>query len=305
MSEAAATAPGRPAFDIAAAIALEEIAPDRFTAVATGGQLVRPFGGHILAIALGAAQRTAPEGRRAASTHSYFVRGARIDRPFDLRIERDSDGRSFSHRRVFLEQDGRLILTLSAMFQERAEGAEQQAAMPDVPAPETLAPQDAIIADALAGMPPHRSVFWDRDIGIDFRSVEPFHTYDPPPRPARQNFWFRIKRQLSDDPAEHQRMLAYASDFYLMHTGLMPLAIGWCDPDLQDVSLDHAMWFHRPFRADDWLLYAMDSPFSGGARTLARGSFFTRDGMLVASVAQEGLIRLTSGRIEPVEKAQP
>lgn len=283
----------RPSLDVVAAIALTPAGPDRFTAEPTGGRLIRPFGGHVLAITLAAAQATVAPGRPVASSQTYFVGSARVDRPFDLDVTRDSDGRSFSHRRVTLRQDGKLIATLAAMFHQPEPGAQQQAVMPDVPPPESLRPQDDLIEEALPGMPPHRFVFWDRDVGVDFRSVEPFVTYDPPPRPAIQTLWFKIRQPLSDDPAEHQRMLTYASDFYFMHTGLRPLGIGWCDPKLMDVSLDHSMWFHQPFRADDWLLFAMDSPYSGGARTLARASIFTRDGRLVASIAQQGLIRLT------------
>src|ERR1700754_3253498 len=141
-------------------------------------------------------------------------------------------------------------------------------------------------------MPSHRVAFWKRDIGIDFRSVEPFVTVNPPKAPPHRALWFRFKKPLGDDPAEHQRMLAYASDLYLMHTGFLPLGLSWSDPRLQDVSLDHALWFHQRFRADEWLLYVMDSPFMGGARTLGRGTIFTREGQLVASVAQEGLARL-------------
>jgi acyl-CoA thioesterase-2 len=293
MTKMAAVADHQP-FDIEAAIALVEIGADRFRAAPVAGGLVRPFGGHVLALALSAAQRTVVAERPVVSAHSYFVRSARIDRPLDLQVTRESDGRSFSHRRVTIEQDGRLILTQTALFHQPENGGHQQAIMPDVPAPETLPRQQDVVDAIMPTLNSLRVAFWGRDLGIDFRSVEPYISHDPPVRPAFQNFWFRITAPVPDDPATHQRLLTYASDYYLMHTGLLPLGISWCDADLQDISLDHTIWFHEPFRADEWLLYAMDSPWSGGARTLARGSFFTRDGRLVASIAQEGLIRMTA-----------
>lgn len=270
----------------------DEVAPDVFTVPPTGGPLERLFGGHVLAQALATAQRSAPAGRLVHSCHAYFVRAGRVDRPIRFTVHRDSDGRSFSARRVQATQDDAVILNLAASFHVEEEGPGQQTPMPAVPDPETLPSQDDVIEAALPGMPPHRVAFWDRDIGIDFRSVEPFVTVSQSPSPPRRALWFRFRKPLGDDPAEHQRMLCYASDLYLMHTGLLPLGVSWCDRRLQDASLDHAIWFHRRFRADEWLLYAMDSPFTGGARTLARGTIFTRDGRLVASVAQEGLVRL-------------
>ncbi|MBO9375876.1 acyl-CoA thioesterase II [Sphingomonas histidinilytica] len=258
----------------------------------SGGPLFRLFGGQVLAQALAAAQHSVAAGRLAHSCHAYFVRAGRVDRPIDFSVSRDTDGRSFSARRVEARQGDELILTLSASFHDAEPGPVQQAAMPDVPDPLDLPPQDDAIAAALPDMPPHRVVFWDRDIGIDFRAVEPFRTVDPPRAPPRRSFWFRTRDRLGDDPGEHQRMLAFASDLYILHTGLLPLGISWSDHGLNDASLDHALWFHQPFRADEWLLYTIDSPYAGGARTLGRGTIFARDGRLVASVAQEGLIRL-------------
>lgn len=259
---------------------------------ASGGPLFRLYGGQVLSQALAAAQHSVAPGRPAHSCHAYFVRAGRIDMPIDFTVIRDTDGRSFSARRVEARQGDSLILTLSASFHDPEDGPVQQAAMPDVPGPLDLPPQDDVIAAALSAMPPHRVVFWDRDIGIDHRAVEPFHTVNPPKAAPQRSFWFRIRDRLSDDLREHQRMLAFASDLYIMHSGLLPLGISWSDHDLQDASLDHALWFHQPFRADEWLLYTMDSPYAGGARTLGRGTIFAQDGRLVASVAQEGLIRM-------------
>ena len=277
--------------------AFTEIAPNRFRIAASHGPLMRLFGGQVLAQALAAAQRTVADDRPASSCHACFVRPGNPARPLDLAVVRDSDGRSFSMRRVSVTQDDALILSLSATFHQPETGPVQQFPMPDVPWPESLPTQDDVIAAAMPHLPHHRQAFWNRDLGIDFRAVEPFVTVAPPKVPPRRHFWLRLKRTIGDSHAEHQRMLAYVSDLYLMHTGLLPLGIGWADPDLQDVSLDHALWFHQAFRVDEWLLYAMDSPFAGGARTLARGTIFTRDGRLVASVAQEGLIRMPNGGV--------
>ncbi len=272
--------------------AFQEIAPDHFRIAASHGPLARLFGGQVMAQTLAAAQRTVAPDRPAHSCHAYFLRPGDPARPIDFRVLRDTDGRSFSARSVSVLQADSLILTLTASFHRPEGGSVQQFAMPDVPPPESLVPQDDVIADAISSMPKHRHAFWNRDLGIDFRAVEPFVTIAPPRSPPKRHFWFRFKQPIGDDPAEHQHMLAYVSDLYLMHTGLLPIGIGWADHRLQDASLDHAIWFHQPFRLDDWVLYAMDSPFTGGARTLSRGTFFTRDGRLVASVAQEGLVRL-------------
>lgn len=270
----------------------EQVAPDSFRAAATGGPLLRLFGGHVLAQALSAAQRTVAPGRLANSLHAYFIRPGLPDLPIDFTVTRYADGRSFSSRRVEAMQGGKIILCLTASMHDEEPGAVHEIAMPDVPPPDALTPQDDIIAEALPHMPALRYPFWNRDLGIDFRAVEPFVTVDPPASPSRRHFWVRIKDRLGDDPAEHQPMLTYFSDLYVMHTGLGPLGVSWADHRMQDASLDHALWFHQRFRADEWLLYAMDSPYAGGARTLGRGTIFARDGRVVASVAQEGLIRI-------------
>ena len=269
----------------------EETAPDCFRAAATGGALLRLFGGHVLAQALSAAQRTAPPGRYAHSLHANFIRPGLTEQPIDYHVTRYADGRSFSTRRVEGFQGGKVIIVLSASMHDDEYGPTQQARMPDVPPPEVLPSQDEVIAAAMPYLPPHRQAFWDRDLGVDFRAVEPFVTVDPPVVSASRHFWARVRRPLSEDPAEHQQMLTYFSDLYLLHTGLRPLGLSWADHRMHDASLDHAVWFHQRFRADEWLLYVMDSPFTGGARTLARGTIFTQDGRLVASVTQEGLIR--------------
>jgi acyl-CoA thioesterase-2 len=270
----------------------DEAAPDLFRAPASGSPMRRLYGGQVIAQALAAAQRTVPQDRLVHSCHAYFVRPGDPDLPIDYQAMRDSDGRSFSARRVTAVQRERLILSLSASFQEHEGGPEHQFEMPDVPGPEGLRPQSEIIGEIGGRLPPRHHAFWLRDIGFDFRSVEPFITFSPPAVPARRHFWFRLRNRIGDDPAEHQRLFAYASDLYLLHAGLLPLGVSWAEPSLQDASLDHSIWFHDRFRVDDWLLYALDSPRAGKARTLSRGLVFTRAGRLVISVAQEGLIRL-------------
>ena len=227
------------------------------------------------------------------SCHAYFVRPGDIDRPIDFAVSRDRDGRSFSARRVTASQDGRLILTLAASFHDPEDGPRHQAAMPDVPAPETLPAMDDLIAGARrpAAAAPPAVLAAAQPVRLAAGAAFPAACL-PRPRQGGRRFWFRLRGTLGDDPAEHQRYLAYASDLHILHAGLAPLGISWADDHLQTASLDHSIWFHDRFRVDEWLLYAVDSPFAGGARALGRGLIFAADGRLVASVAQEGLIRL-------------
>ncbi|NJC33976.1 acyl-CoA thioesterase-2 [Sphingomonas jejuensis] len=270
----------------------DEVEPDRFRYRAHRSSMPRLYGGQVISQALSAAQRTVATGRVAHSCHAYFVRPGDRDADIDFVVRRDSDGRSFSARRVEAMQGDRLILSLSASMHDLEPGGAHQFAMPDVPAPDTLVDQ-RVIMDALGDrLSPRHQSFWLRDTGFDMRAVEPFVSFDPPAQPAVRHFWIRLRDRIGDDPAEHQRLFAFISDLYVMHTGLLPLGIGWADRRLQDASLDHAIWFHDRFRVDDWLLYALDSPRAGGARTVGRGLVYRQDGTLVASVVQEGLIRL-------------
>jgi acyl-CoA thioesterase-2 len=280
--------------ELEALFAFEQIDADRCCAAATRSPMSRLYGGQVIAQALAAAQRTVKPGRLAHSCHAYFVRPGHPDLPIGFETMRDSDGRSFSARRVTAVQQHRLILSLSASFQDEEPGPEHQFEAPPVPGPEHLRPQSEVLGEIGTCLPPRHHAFWLRDIGFDFRSVEPFVTFEPVPMTARRHFWFRLRHRIGDDPAEHQRLFAYASDLYLLHAGLLPLGVSWAEPNLQDASLDHSIWFHDRFRIDEWLLYALDSPRAGHARTLARGQVFTADGRLVISVAQEGLIRLPS-----------
>ena len=252
----------------------------------------RVFGGQVLAQALVAARRTVEDARVAHSLHGYFILPGDLGAPIVYFVDRLRDGKSFTTRRVTAIQHGQAIFNLALSFQVAEDGPEHQLEMPDVPAPETLASELDLIRAMADRIPePLRGVV-TQDRPIDFRPVAPVDPLRPEPRPPIKHMWLRAEGRVSDDPLHHQAVLAYASDYGLLGTALLPHGLSFRQPNLQGATLDHALWFHRAFRVDDWLLYAMDSPAAAGARAFTRGSIFTRAGVLVASVAQEGLIRL-------------
>ena len=250
----------------------------------------RVFGGQVIGQALVAASRTV-EGRSPHSLHGYFLLPGDPKVPIIYDVERIRDGRSFTTRRVKAIQHGQPIFTLSASFHIDEPGLSHQRAMPDVPKPDQLPSESDIRERVMPLMPDPVRAYFERERPIELRPVE-FKRYmtrdglDP-----YFNVWIRATGTLPDDPAIHQAVLAYASDMTLLDSTLVAHGRTVFEREIQAASLDHALWFHRPFRADEWLLYAQDSPFAGGARGFARGSIFTSDGVLVASVAQEGLIR--------------
>lgn len=250
------------------------------------------FGGQVLGQALAAAQHTVDADRSAHSLHAYFLRAGDIEQPIVYNVERTRDGGSFSVRRVIAIQHGQTIFNFSASFQEAEDGVEHQCDMPDVPDPDDLSPTPLLPADQLAKLPVKLRRWLGMQGPFEFRPVTPGDKMHPGKRPPFQQIWFRLVEKGPDDDTMQRAMLAYASDFHLVGTTLLPHGISMVNSNLQIASLDHAMWFHRPFRVDDWLLYAFDSPTAQGARGLARGQIFSRDGRLVASTAQEGLIRL-------------
>jgi acyl-CoA thioesterase-2 len=253
------------------------------------------FGGQVLGQALSAAQATldSVEGARAAhSLHGYFLRAGDIRHPIVFDVDRTRDGGSFSVRRVTAIQHGKPIFVVAASFQQAEDGAEHQLSMPEAPKPEDLDPAPAVPPDVMATLPTKVQRWLSRMGPFEFRHVYPRDELNPPKRPPFQQVWFRLGERVGDAPELHRALLAYASDFHLLGTTTFPHAISYYQPNVQMASLDHALWFHRPFRADDWLLYAIDSPSAQGARGLARGQIFDRDGRLVASSAQEGLIRV-------------
>jgi acyl-CoA thioesterase II len=251
----------------------------------------RIFGGQVIGQALVAAARTV-EARVAHSLHAYFMRPGDPKVPVLYEVERLRDGHSFTTRRVTAIQHGRPIFSMEVSFQVEEAGLDHQVAMPAVPQPEELPSESDISSLYLEGAPESVRRYWERERPIELRPVDLRHFLGREALDPIQHVWIRATGRLPDDPEIHRCVLAYASDMTLLDTALFPHGRMVFDPDLQAASLDHAMWFHRPFRADDWLLYAEDSPSASGGRGFNRGSLFSREGKLVASVAQEGLIRL-------------
>lgn len=250
------------------------------------------FGGQVLGQALAAAQRTV-EGRDVHSMHAYFLRAGDVEAPIVYEVDRSRDGKSFSSRRVVAIQHGQPIFTMAASFQEPEDGLTHQVSMPTVPPPEDLTEPEPINPETLAKIPPKLQRWVTKRGPFEFRHVYPRDDIKPPKRPPFQHVWFRLVDQIPDDQLLHRALLAYASDFHLIGTATLPHGISYLQGNVQMASLDHAMWFHRSFRVDDWLLYSCDSPTAQGARGLARGMFYDRQGRLIASTAQEGLMRLT------------
>ncbi|MCC7096050.1 MAG: acyl-CoA thioesterase II [Thermomonas sp.] len=250
------------------------------------------FGGQVLGQALSAAQATLKSPRAAHSLHAYFLRAGDIEAPIVYSVDRTRDGGSFSVRRVTAIQHGQVVFFCAASFQDHEVGAEHQLSMPEVPKPEDLEPSPAVPAEKLALLPIKVQRWLDRTGPFEFRHIYPRDELNPPKRPPFQQVWFRLSEKVGDAPELHRALLAYASDFHLLGTATFPHGISYYQPNVQMASLDHALWFHRPFRADDWLLYAIDSPSAQESRGLARGQIFDRSGRLIASSAQEGLIRV-------------
>jgi acyl-CoA thioesterase-2 len=250
----------------------------------------RVFGGQVIGQALVAATRTV-EGRPPHSLHAYFLLAGDPKVPIIYEVDRIRDGRSFTTRRVIAIQHGQAIFSMSVSFHADEPGLDHQAAMPDVPKPQSL-PTDAEMKERiLPQLPEAVRRYYERERPIELRPVEFGRYIGKKIEDGRFNVWFKSTARLPDDPAIHRCVLAYASDFTLLDTALLQHQRSVFDRDIQGASLDHALWFHRPFRADEWLLYSQDSPNMHGARGFARGLIFTADGTLVASVAQEGLLR--------------
>ena len=250
------------------------------------------FGGQVLGQALSAAQQTVDTERSAHSLHAYFLRAGDIQKPIVYNVERTRDGGSFSVRRVVAIQHGQTIFNCSVSFQIAEAGVEHQMPMPQVPKPADLPARPEIPPDELARIPAKLRRWLGMRGPFEFRRVYPRDELNPGKQPPYQHVWFRLIDRAPDDVALHRSMLAYASDFHLIGTTTFPHGISYLQKNVQMASLDHALWFHRPFRADEWLLYSCDSPTAQGARGLARGMIYSEDGRLVASTAQEGLIRL-------------
>jgi acyl-CoA thioesterase II len=275
---------------------VEEIDTDLYRGPRQPGGVGRVFGGQVIGQALQAAQRSVDGDKAAHSLHAYFMRPGDEDHPIIYRVVRDFEGRSFSTRRVIAMQKGQPILNMAASFQLPADGLHHQEAMPDVPGPDELRSERELREEIQNAVPEKLRRFFLRARPIEIRPVSPRNWFKPAKTEPVQNSWFRVAAPLPDDLALHRAMLAYASDMTLLGTCMMPHGVTWMDGRVQTASLDHAVWLHEPFRFDDWLLYTTDSPWSGHSRGFNRGRIYSRDGRLVASVAQEGLIRVREAK---------
>ena len=274
-------------------LTLEDNGPDRFLGRRKVGGVGRIFGGQVVAQALAAAEATVDEVRPPHSVHAYFLRGGDEDFPIEFTVDRQFDGGSFSNRRVVASQKGRPILNMAASFHRREEGLHHQDPMPDVPPP-MQTPSDVDGDRTAEGNLPLRRLRWNRAYevrcpdGMGFAGRE---------RIERPYMWFRILAPLPDDPRLHRAVLAYLSDYGLLSASrLRHTEMNWSTV-VKGASLDHAIWFHADARVDEWLLYSFDSPWTGNARGFNRGSFYTQDGKLIASTAQEGLLRVDMAKL--------
>jgi acyl-CoA thioesterase-2 len=273
---------------------LDEVVQDRYLGETIDLGWGRLFGGHVLGQSLSAASRTVSREWLAHSLHGYFLRPGAVDAPVLYEVDRIRDGKSFATRRVVARQKGEVILNMAASFHREETGFDHQLTMPEVPPPEELASEVELRRAVIDKIPERFRDTWTRERPIELRPVEQIDFFQPEIQEPRRHVWFRARNTLPDDPVLHRCMLAYTSDFALLATALLPYGVTYLHSDMQVASLDHAMWFHRDYRVDDWLLYAMDSPSASNALGFTRGAVFDRGGRQVASVAQEGLIRKRS-----------
>lgn len=277
--------------DLITLLELERIEDNIFRGQSRDIGSAQVFGGQVVGQALSAAHFTVDD-RRAHSLHAYFLRRGDMNAPIIYEVDRARDGGSFSVRRVVAIQHGRPILILAASFQAPEEGLEHQAQMPDVPGPEGLQDATKVGDDVLERIPEKMRRYLTHKRPFEFRPVVPVNFTEPVVLPPVKQVWIRAVDALPDDPVLHQNLLAYVSDYELLGTSTLPHGLLFARGNVLMASLDHALWFHRDLRMDEWLLYSLDSPIASGARGFARGQFFTRGGVLVASSAQEGLVRV-------------
>jgi acyl-CoA thioesterase-2 len=277
--------------DLLKLLDLERIEDNLFRGESRDVGAPQVFGGQVLGQALVAASRTV-EGRQVHSLHAYFLRRGDLSVPIVFEVDRSRDGGSFTSRRVVAVQHGQPILTMSASFQVAEPGLEHQAPMPEAPPPESLRDLAELEAEVIERMPHKVTGYFRNQRPFEFRAVSPDDYLTREKRPARKLVWFRVTGRLPEDQTLHRCLLTYVSDYHLLATATMPHGVNFLQ--LQVASIDHAIWFHRDLQLDDWLLYAIESPSASGARGFSRGAIYARDGALVASVAQEGLIRENS-----------
>ncbi len=279
-------------------LTVKQVAHDIFVAPRMPDGVGRIFGGQVVAQALAAAEQTVDTGRKAHSLHAYFLRGGNEEYPIELQVERDFDGGSFSNRRVIASQNGTPILNLTASFQRKSSAPHWPDAMPDIPGP------DGLVDELDANFRRH-PIDYDGPVpalvqhrAFDLRA--PAAQWDmSEPAEGPTFFWLRVRASLGDDPAQHRLALTYMSDYGLLTTALFRRAMQLKFQEARMASLDHALWFHEDARVDDWIVFVTDSPWLGHGRALTRGQFFTRDGRLIASATQEGMIRLPEGSYTP------
>lgn len=277
--------------ELLALLELEVLEVNLFRGLSPDEDRQRVFGGQVAAQALVAAGRTVGDDRGVHSLHSFFLRPGDPNVPIIYDVDRIRDGRSFTTRRVVAIQHGRAIFNLAASFQISERGPDHQDPMPEVPDPDVLPTFKERIEPYLDRLGPDFAEWLIRERPIDSRPVEDPRWLDPKPRPPEQDVWIKANGALPDDPLTHACVVAYASDLTLLDTAMLPHAVSYKEDQYMIASLDHAMWFHRPFRADEWLLYHQKSPSASAARGLAQGNIFCRDGTLAVTVIQEGLIR--------------
>jgi acyl-CoA thioesterase-2 len=277
--------------DLIALLSLERIEDNIFRGDSRDIGSPQVFGGQVLGQALSAAQLTV-DGRVAHSLHAYFLRRGDINSPIVYDVDRARDGGSFSNRRVVAIQHGRPILNMAASFQVPEQGLEHHAEMPEVPGPDGLRALHEFATNLPDAVPMKLRRFLTEKRPFEFRPVRPLNLTEREKLPPVTHVWIRAVDALPDDTALHQNLLAYVSDYELLGASTLPHELSYVADNVIMASLDHALWFHRDFRIDDWLLYAIESPNASGARGYSRGQFFTQDGILVSSSCQEGLVRV-------------
>ena len=283
----------KPLDELLGLLDLERIEVNLFRGHSPTDRWQRVYGGQVIGQALVAANRTVKD-RICHSLHGYFLRPGDPKVPILYEVDRSRDGKSFTSRRVVAIQHGKQIFHLAASFQIEEEGLNHQEDFPNVPGPDELLTEDQLRKKISEKLPDEfKESFLVKSWPVEVRPIDPVDFLNPEPREPKQFIWFRARSEIPHDVALHQCVLAYMSDMTLLDTCTNPHGINFMNPKLRSASLDHAMWFHRPFKANEWLLYQQDSPSASGARGFNRGNIFNTDGELIASVAQEGLIRVT------------
>ena len=279
------------ALDLVQLLNIEQLEQNLFRGVGEQGE-TRPrlFGGHVIAQALVAAYRTV-EDRLCHSLHAYFIHPGDPLIPIIYEVDKARDGGSFTTRRVIAIQHGRQIFNLAASFHRAEQGWNHQHDMPDVPGPDEITPREEIMGLRNEDIPERHRKHMLRPRPIEIREIDPQDQLNPTPRSDVNHLWFRVKQAVDEESWMHHCLMAYASDMSILGSAARRHGVSWLSGQMMGASLDHAMWFHAPIRFNDWHLYTMDSPFAGGARSFNRGKIYTQDGALVASVAQEGLMR--------------